>query len=152
LRLQSTCRGQDLETGACDWSFAPEASVTPRAERPCTLQPLSKVCAARIFLKVHRAVAASLGRDLFSSPALEMMLDLYTREEHRPVSLKTLCGAASAPPRTALFTINRLVARRLLSRQPDPTDGRRTNVELTAAGYRLLDECFEEILGIVGRE
>jgi DNA-binding MarR family transcriptional regulator len=112
------------------------------------MRTLRRPTAARLLCQVHQIVSGQLGRDLFSSPALEMMLELYARDEHRPISLKTLCGAASAPPRTALFTINRLVDRQILARYPDPTDGRRTNVELTEVGYGLLEDCLDQILRI----
>ncbi|MCW2338178.1 DNA-binding MarR family transcriptional regulator [Sphingobium sp. B2D3A] len=90
-----------------------------------------------------------MGRDLFSTPALDMMLDLYIRDEHRPMSLTSLGGAAHVPERTALFTINRLVERGLLTRHRDPRDGRRVNVDLSAGGLRLLDECIDDLAKII---
>jgi DNA-binding MarR family transcriptional regulator len=126
--------------------------MTTRAGRPCSRRALGRTSAARLLCEVHRTVEAHLGRELFSSPALEMILDLYARDEKRPISLKTLCGAASAPTRTALFTINRLVEHRILARHPDASDGRRTNVELTTAGHRMLDDCLAQILKIIGKD
>lgn len=104
---------------------------------------------ARLVIGLLRHGEARLGRDLLSTPALDMMLDLYTREEHRPTSLTSLCVAALVPERSALFYISRLVERGLLSRHPDPRDGRRANVELAAGGIRLIDECIDEMRQIL---
>jgi len=115
----------------------------------CGGQSLDRGGFARLIVRISRHVEDRLGRDLFSTPALDMMLDLYTREEHRPMSLTGLGGAARVPERTALFTINRLVERGLLIRHPDPRDGRRVNVDLSAGGLRLLDDCIDELARIV---
>jgi DNA-binding MarR family transcriptional regulator len=55
----------------------------------------------------------------------------------------------AVPERTALFTINKLVSRGLLVRFPDPSDGRRANVDLSARGLRLLEECIDELMVII---
>lgn len=111
-------------------------------------RPIDRREVARIILSIHRSISVLLGRDLFASPAYEMILDLYANGPDRPVSLKTLCGASSVPTRTALFTINRLVKRGVLLRRPDLTDGRRTNVELTSAGCRLAEDCIDSFVSV----
>jgi len=110
---------------------------------------LDRMGLARLIIRANRHLGERLGRDLFSTPALDMMLDLYTRNEHRPMSLTGLGGAALVPERTALFTINRLVKRGLLTRHPDPRDGRRVNVDLSAGGLRMLDECLDELALVI---
>jgi len=105
---------------------------------------------AKLVVPILRHVGDRFGRDLFSSAALDMMLDLYVRDEHRPISLTNLSGAAAVPERTALFTINKLVSRGLLVRCPDPKDGRRVNVELSAGGLRLIEECIDDLLILLG--
>ena len=110
---------------------------------------IDRLAFAQLVVRVLHHVGERLGRDLFSAPALDMMLDLYLRDEHRPISLTSLCGATAVPGRTALFTINRLVERGLLTRHPDPRDGRRVNVDLSAGGLRLLDECMEELIDLI---
>jgi len=107
---------------------------------------LDRVEFAKLVIHILRHVGDRLGRDLFSTAALDMMLDLYVRDEHRPISLTNLSGAAAVPERTALFTINKLVSRGLLVRYPDPKDGRRVNVDLSAGGLRLLEECIDELM------
>ncbi|WP_447725553.1 hypothetical protein [Sphingomonas koreensis] len=104
---------------------------------------------ARLAVRMYRLIGERLGHDLFSTPAFDMLLDLYVREDHRPMSLTGLCGAAAVPERTALFTINRLVERNLLTRHPDPRDARRVNVELSAGAVRMLDSCFDDLLTII---
>ena len=101
---------------------------------------------AKLAMPVLRHVSDRFGRDLFSSAALDMMLDLYVRDEHRPISLTNLSGAAAVPERTALFVINKLVSRGLLIRYPDPKDGRRVNVDLSAGGLRLIEESIDELM------
>jgi DNA-binding MarR family transcriptional regulator len=110
---------------------------------------VDRIAFARLVARVVHHVGERLGRDLLSTPALDMMLDLYLRVEHRPISLTSLCGATAVPDRTALFTIDRLVKHGLLTRHPDPHDGRRVNVDLSAGGLRLLDECIEELMELI---
>jgi len=110
---------------------------------------LDRKTVARLTVRLYRLIGDRLGRDLFSPPAFDMLLDLYIREDHRPLSLTGLCGAAAVPERTALFTIGRLVERNLLTRHPDPRDGRRVNVELSAGAVRMLDSCFDDVLAII---
>jgi DNA-binding MarR family transcriptional regulator len=104
---------------------------------------------AQLVVRIHRLIGDRLGRDLFSTPAWDMLLDLYIRDEHRPMSLTGLCGASALPERTALFTIGRLVERNLLTRHPDPRDGRRVNVELSAGAQRMLNDCFDDLLALI---
>lgn len=113
-------------------------------------QAIDRRTIARLAVRMYGLIGDRLGRDLFSMPAFDMLLDLYVRDDHRPMSLTGLCGAAAVPERTALFTINRLVERNLLTRHPDPRDGRRVNVELSAGAIRMLDSCFDDLIAIIG--
>ncbi|MBD3744853.1 MAG: winged helix DNA-binding protein [Sphingopyxis terrae] len=113
---------------------------------------LDRVEFAKLVVQILRHVGDRLGRDLFSTAALDMMLDLYVRDEHRPISLTNLSGAAAVPERTALFIINKLVSRGLLVRYPDPKDGRRVNVDLSAGGLRLLEECIDELMSMIAEQ
>lgn len=72
-------------------------------------------------------------KDLFADPAWDMLLEL-TRSElvgHR-ISITSLCCAAHVPATTALRYITTLTAQGMLLRRPDPLDGRRVFVELSA--------------------
>lgn len=122
--------------------------MSPPPEKTAT--GLERTRFAKLVVPILRHVGDRFGRDVFTSAALDMMLDLYVRDEHRPISLTNLSGAATIPERTALFTINKLVARGLLVRCPDPKDGRRVNVELSAGGLRLIEECIDELMIMIG--
>lgn len=99
-----------------------------------------------IAVRAHGLLERRLGKEFYSVPALDMLVDLYLLNNRKPRSLTALCGASTAPIRTALRTINRMVDRGLLRRAPDLADARRTNVELTPKAVTLLDDYFEEIL------
>lgn len=99
----------------------------------------------RVAYRVQRLAGKHLGRDLYSSPAWEMLLDLYMREERGSMSLTSLSGASLAPSRTSLRVIDRLVARKLLIRSRDEGDGRRVNVELSPEAIGLMDRLFDEL-------
>jgi len=100
---------------------------------------------AGLALRTQCLLNNRLGHDLHSSPAWDMLLDLYIREDRRPMSLTSLSGASPAPSRTSLRMIDRLVRRALLDRTRDPDDGRRINVELSFAAIGLLDQLFDEM-------
>ncbi len=104
---------------------------------------------ARLAIKISGALGDRLGRELYSVPALDMLLDLYARADREPMSLTSLCGATSAPPRTALNMINRMVERGILERSPDPDDGRRILVRLSHKGTSLLDDVCQALSGLL---
>ncbi|MCP3731314.1 MarR family winged helix-turn-helix transcriptional regulator [Sphingomonas sp. MG17] len=100
---------------------------------------------AQLARRMHRVIGGVLGMELYSAPAWDMLLDLYLRDERKPISLTSLCGASTTAPRTGLNTINRMVARGLLVRSPDPDDGRRIHVRLSEDTTAMLDTCFAEL-------
>lgn len=104
---------------------------------------------ARLAIKISGAFGDRFGRELYSVPALDMLLDLYAHADREPISLTSLCGATSAPPRTALNMINRMVERGILERSPDPDDGRRILVKLTHEGTSLLDDVCQVLSGLL---
>jgi DNA-binding MarR family transcriptional regulator len=113
-------------------------------ERPVSaLDRRAVIC---LTYRAQRVIGRNLGRDLYSTPAWDMLLDLYIREERRPMSLTSLSGASPAPSRTSLREIDRLVDRGLLIRSRDEDDGRRINAELAPAAIALLDALFDELV------
>ncbi|MBO9582054.1 MAG: winged helix-turn-helix transcriptional regulator [Sphingobium sp.] len=103
-------------------------------------------------VRAHQLLGERLGRDLYSVPALDMLLDLYLLGNRKPRSLSSLCGAAHVPIRSALRTINRMTDKGLLIRAPDPDDARRVNVELTGKAVALLGGYFDALEAIRGGE
>lgn len=99
-----------------------------------------------VAVRAHGLLENRLGKEFYSAPALDMLVDLYLLNNRKPRSLTALCGASNAPIRTALRTINRMADRGLLRRAPDLSDARRTNVELTTKAVTLLESYFDELL------
>lgn len=102
---------------------------------------------ARLSAIAQQLLTHSFGRELFSTPALEMLLDLYMRPHPQPRSLTGLTAASSASERNSLRIIHRMVEHGLLARYRDVSDGRRVIVELTPKAIAALDSFFDELVG-----
>lgn len=61
---------------------------------------------------------------------------LWTIHQQGPSGLKELAQAMHLHPSTVVGVVDRLEAKKLLARSPDPLDGRRVRIALTAAGRR----------------
>src|SRR3546814_1690765 len=61
--------------------------------------------------QVQRMRADEFGKELFTIPAFEMLLDLYTRRSVQPRSLTSLTGASSASERNSQRIVHRLAER-----------------------------------------
>ena len=77
--------------------------------------------------------------DLFAYDDLEdaqwdMLVDLYLNRDQDPRSTTSVCEASRLPLTTALRWIGKLYQAGLLTRDRDPSDARRWNLRLTAAG------------------
>jgi hypothetical protein len=69
-------------------------------------------------------------------PAWNMLLDLFVNcALQRRVAVSSVCYAAEAPITTALRYIDLMAERGLVERFPDPTDRRRTWIQLTTETY-----------------
>jgi DNA-binding MarR family transcriptional regulator len=116
--------------------------------------PVRAVTAARIraHIKARRQRERFLDPALFADAVWDILLDLAaSRLEERPVSVSSLCIAASVPTTTALRTIKQLVDRGLLHRRGDPSDARRTYIGLSAQAARAMDGCLEAVLNQPGQ-
>lgn len=63
---------------------------------------------------------------------------LWTIQQQGPAGLKDLAQAMHLHPSTVVGVVDRLESKRLLLRKPDPTDGRRVRIVITAAGRRMV--------------
>ena len=78
-----------------------------------------------------------IGHALFRDPAWDMLLDLYSAHERGDrLSVSALCYASGVPPTTALRHLERLEKARLMSRQDDPVDHRRSWVDPTEVALK----------------
>ena len=98
---------------------------------PSVMATLDRCVMISLAVRAHCLLGNRFGSDLFSMPALNMLFDLYAREDRRPRSLTSLCGASKAPARTALRMIHRMIERNLLVRTPDPRDQRQNRKAFT---------------------
>ncbi len=88
---------------------------------------------------------------LFADPVWDILLDLSAaRLEQKSVSVSSLCIAASVPTTTALRTIKQMVDSGLLVRRSDPSDARRTFIELSVPSARAMEGCLDAVLNLEG--
>lgn len=96
--------------------------------------------------QLQRLRADEFGKELFTIPAFEMLLDLYTHRGPQPRSLTSLTGASSASERNSQRIIHRLAERGFVDLRRDPSDGRRIIVELNAETAEMLDRFFDRMV------
>lgn len=115
--------------------------VFTRSGAPAFGSPASHV---RAILRARRAREELIGNDLFADPAWDMLLDLYAASlEQRKVSTSELCIASAVPSTTALRWIEKLVQMKMVTREDDHLDGRRTWVSLSPAARLQMESYFE---------
>ena len=86
------------------------------------------------------------GIDIFSDPAWDMLLDLFSAHiSGKKISVTSACIAANAPTTTALRWIAVLENAGLLGRERDPVDARRIYVQLTPSAIEKLTNVFEDM-------
>ena len=126
-------------------------AVQPKLSQPHQSSPLRLVVegggvsgdpiaeAARSYLLARRARNALFPPHLFGDPAWDILLDLFVcQAEGRRFAVSDACVAASVPPTTALRWVSQLLDHDLVVRRPDPCDGRRAYVTLTAPAQKAL--------------
>ncbi len=114
-------------------------------DRPVTAQRV------RAHIRSRRAREKFFEAGLFADPAWDILLDLSaSRLEQRPVSVSSLCIAASVPTTTALRTVKQMVDRGLLVRRGDPSDARRTFIDLAPQTAAAMNGCLDAVLNMQG--
>ncbi|QJR02784.1 hypothetical protein HH800_11670 [Sphingobium yanoikuyae] len=98
--------------------------------------------------EVQQLRADEFGKELFTIPAFEMLLDLYARRSVQPRSLTSLTGTSSASERNSQRIVHRLAERGFVDLRRDPTDGRRIIVELREETSEMLDRFFDRLVEI----
>ncbi|WP_236616812.1 MULTISPECIES: helix-turn-helix domain-containing protein [Sphingobium] len=98
--------------------------------------------------QVQRLRADEFGKELFTIPAFEILLDLYSCKSVQPRSLTSLTGASSASERNSQRIVHRLAARGFVRLHRDPSDGRRILVELNGDAAALLDRFFDRMVNL----
>lgn len=98
-------------------------------------------------IRARRQRGRYLSGALFSEPAWDMLLDLLKAEiVGRSVSVTSVCLASGVPPTTALRHVGILVERRLVVREADPRDARRTYVRLSPEVSKALRAYFADVV------
>lgn len=117
-------------------------------------EPVRAVTAGRIraHIKARRQRERFFDGALFADPVWDILLDLAaSRLEERPVSVSSLCIAASVPTTTALRTIKQMVDSGLLARASDPSDARRSFIRLAPRTANAMEGCLEAVLNQPGQ-
>ncbi len=123
------------------WNNQPSEDL-PVAGQPRTSAEYARV--AEAILTARMRFGRAFGFDLATDPTGDMLLYLYIREhEGRSTSLSSLWGASSVAYSTARRCVNAIEERGVVTRIPDPTDGRRYLVCLTPRALRLIEAGLE---------
>ncbi len=97
----------------------------------------------RLMLAERRIIARYLKQNNWSHASFIMLLELYAAA--KPLSISSLGYASGTSPATAGRLAVDLETRRLISRQKDPHDARRTHIAMAPRGYAtmrcILDDC-----------
>jgi len=96
--------------------------------------------------QLQRIRANEFGKELFTIPAFEMLLDLYTCRGVQQRSLTSLTGASSTSERNSQRIVHRLAERGFVELHRDPSDGRRIIVELKPETAQMLDRFFDRLV------
>jgi len=89
---------------------------------------------------VHRTFEGELARFGVSVPQWVTLRRLF---DAGPVSVTELAARVGVDQGSVSRTVERLIQRELVRREPDPNDGRATRLTLTVAGRRLVPKLAE---------
>lgn len=130
-------------SGTFDAVLAPSAACTTGVATSSF--PVSPQLIRRI-LRARRARQRFMNGDLFADPAWDILLELFAlRLEQRRISITSLCRVTGAPATTGLRWIAKLEAEELIERVADPSDRRRSFVELSRDGERAMRSYMDSL-------
>lgn len=123
----------------------------PASAVPVPANPFSARQDALLRLRaVRRVRARALTPELFADPCWDMLLDLYDAYLGRSrLTVSALAESAGLPLTTTIRRLDLLAANQLVDRAPDPSDRRRTFVELSESGIEALDRFFDNYLAAI---
>lgn len=100
----------------------------------------------RLMLAERRIISRYLKQNDWNHAILIMLLELYVAT--KPLSVSSLGFASGVSPATAGRLALDLETRRLIIREKDPHDARRTHITMAPRGYAtlrcILDDCCSE--------
>lgn len=98
---------------------------------------------ARALVEARRLRSEVISPMVFSDPAWDILLELYTRElEERPVNISRLTAAVPVAATTTLRWIEKLEEEALIRRRADERHKKRVWIELSQYGRSLMDRYF----------
>ena len=118
------------------------------------MAPLANIDQALLATEL-RAVLAQLVRRMRAEKQLLPLTHtsvLSRLERGGPHSASELAAAERMRPQSMAQTLAELEEQALVAREPDPNDGRRAVVTLTAGGIAMLTECRRQREGWLSRE
>ena len=111
-----------------DWALAEDPPLRRPGDKPMPVTAAT----VRTIIAAHWLRRDFLGHDA-GDPEWSLMLELYSaRLEGRQVHQTGLCVAAGVPQSTTVQATRRLIEAGLFATKPDPRDGRKLLVALTA--------------------
>lgn len=119
------------------------ASFAADPDDPPTGEQLSEI--AKSLLAQRRSRRTFLPAELFHEPAWDMLLALFVARYDHPMNIKALVAMSDAPITTSQRWIEHLHKLRLVDRVVDPTDRRRVEISLNAAGQEAITRYLTEI-------
>ena len=110
---------------------------------PCSAQ----ATLVQSILRARSKRGAFISAKLLGEPGWDMLLELYLAELRQfRLSTSSLCIASGAAPTTALRWIASLEQESLIEKRPDPLDGRRVFVSLSARASEAMRDYFSSLL------
>ncbi|HEX5185134.1 MAG TPA: MarR family transcriptional regulator [Allosphingosinicella sp.] len=120
------------------------APAKSRARRPENAADPPCVAAARRLYDFRRRRDSLFPAYLFGEPVWDLLLELHiARHEGRRLSVTQACQAAIVPLTTGVRWIKELEARKLVLKEADEGDARRSCLRLTDAAVGKLQRLFD---------